>query len=258
MKANVYSLEGKKAAEVSLPEVFEEEVRHDLIKRAVVAAQSHRYQPHGVDVMAGKRTSAFSYGPGHGLSRSPRVKGHGYPAAGRVAFVPIAVGGREAFPPLVEKKIREKINLKERKKAVASAIAATAKKELVEARGHAIEKVPEIPLVVSNDLETLKTSKEVREALEKLGVWEDVLRAKAKKERAGKGKLRGRRYRRRKSALIVVGEDMGIARGARNHAGIDVALARSVGAEDLAPGTHCGRLTIYTQSALEKLKERFG
>lgn len=257
MKANVYSLEGKKVGEVELPKVFEEEVRPDLIKRAVIAAQSHRYQAHGVDVMAGKRTSAYSFGPGHGLSRSPRVKGHGHPTAGRVAFVPIAVGGRQTFPPLVEKRIREKINLKERKKAVASALAATAKKELVEARGHAIEKVLEIPLIVSNDFEALKTAKEVREAFAKLGVWEDVIRAKLRKERAGIGKLRGRRFKRKKSVLIVVGEDKGIMRAAGNHPGVDVALAKSVGVEHLAPGTHYGRLTIYTQAALQKLEERF-
>jgi large subunit ribosomal protein L4e len=258
MKANIYTLKGKKVrGKIELPKVFEEEIRPDLIKRAVLAAQSARYQKHGVDWFAGKRSSAFSWGTGRGVSRVPRVKGSRYPAGGRAAIVPQAVGGRSAHPPVVQKKIREKINVKERKKAIASAIAATAKKELVAGRGHAIDDVPEIPLIVKDDLEGIKTSKEVREVFMKLRLWDDVLRAKVKKIRAGKGKMRGRKYKRKKSVLIVVSEDRGIKVGARNHSGVDIVTADNLGIEHLAPGTHYGRLTVYTKSAIEKLRERF-
>ncbi|MFH1774974.1 MAG: 50S ribosomal protein L4 [Methanobacteriota archaeon] len=257
MKVNVYSLKGKVVRKIELPRVFGEEIRPDLIKRAVLAAQSARYQRHGVDWFAGKRTSAFSWGPGHGVSRVPRVKGSRHPAGGRGAIVPQAVGGREAHPPVVQKKVIEKINAKERQKAIASALAATAVKELVQKRGHAIANVPQIPLVVEDGLESIKTAKETREIFEKLGLWEDVLRAKQRNIRAGKGKMRGRKYKNRKSALLVVAEDRGIKLGARNHPGIDVVRVENLGVEHLAPGTHFGRLVVYTKAAIQKLGERF-
>jgi large subunit ribosomal protein L4e len=254
---NVYSIKGKKKGTIELPNVFEEDFRPDLIKRAVVSIQTARYQPKGVDWMAGKRTSAESWGPGHGVSRIPRVKGHRHHAAGRGAFAPQAVGGRSAHPPVVAKKILKKINSKEKRKALASAIAASAKRELVEKRGHLIENVPHIPLIVEDKLESLKTAKETKETFIKLGIWDDILRAKERKIRAGKGKMRGRKYKKKKSALIVVSEDRGIKTGARNHPGVDIVTVRELGVEHLAPGTHAGRLTLYTESAIRELEEKF-
>lgn len=257
MKVNVYSLTGKKTGTVELPSVFEEDVRPDLIKRAVLSSQSARHQPQGRDPFAGKRTSAESWGPGRGVSRVTRVKGSGYSAGGRGAFIPQAVGGRLAHPPSVEKRIMKKVNVKERRKATASAIAATGIKELVEKRGHVINKVPEFPLVVSNELEGVKTAKEITGVFSKLGLSGDLERAKDRKVRAGKGTMRGRRYKKKKSALLVVSEDKGIFSGAGNHSGVDVVKAEHVGVEHLAPGTHYGRLTVYTESAIERIAERF-
>ena len=80
------------------------------------------------------------------------------------------------------------------------------------------------------------------------------IRAKeGKRIRAGRGKTRGRKYKKVKGPLLVVGEDQGISLGARNHAGVDVVVVENLNAELLAPGTHPGRLTIYTKSAVEKL-----
>lgn len=258
MKVKVYSITGKAKGSITLPEFFQEEVREDLIKRAVVAAQSARYQPQGVDWLAGKRTSAYSLGPGHGVSRVPRVKGHRHPTSGMGAFVPQAVGGRAAHPPVVEKKIRKRINRKERLKALRSAIAATSRKELVLKRGHRAEKAPAIPLIVEDKLESIKTTAESKNVLENLKVWEDVLRAKKKKVRAGKGKMRGRRYKEKKSLIIVVAQDKGISKAARNLPGVDVVEAAKLGVEDLAPGTHCGRLALYTKGAVAELAKRLG
>lgn len=258
MKVKVYTIGGRARGSIELPEFFEEEVRDDLIKRAVIASQSSRYQPQGVDWYAGKRTSAYSFGPGRGVSRVPRVKGHHHPTSGRAAFVPQAVGGRTAHPPVVEKKIKKRINRKERLKALRSAIAATAKKELVLKRGHRAEKAPSIPLIVEDKLEALKTTAESKKVLEKLKVWADVIRAKEKKIRAGRGKMRGRKYKERKSLLIVVAEDRGISRAARNLPGVDVVEADKLGVEDLAPGTHYGRLALYTKGAVAVLAKRLG
>ncbi len=256
MKVKTYSLKGKAGAAIELPVHFETPYRPDLIKRAVLSLQSRRYQPHGVDELAGKRTTAESWQTGHGRSRIPRVKGGGTSAANRGAFAPGTVGGRVAHPPEARKVLVERINKKERRLAIRSAIAATANKERVAARGHRVSSVPNIPLVVSNDLETLSTTKAVLEFVEALGLDEDLERAiKGRGVRAGKGKMRGRRLKTPKSFLIVVGEDRGIGRGARNLPGVDVVEVHGLNAELLAPGTHPGRLVVWTKSAIERLEK---
>ncbi|MBS7288842.1 MAG: 50S ribosomal protein L4 [Candidatus Freyarchaeota archaeon] len=258
-KINIYSLKGEPIRKVPLPKVFLTPIRPDLIRRAVLSILSARRQLHGVDPMAGKRTTAESWGTGHGLARVPRVKGHRYPAAGRGAFVPMAVGGRRAHPPKSERVFIEKINRKEKKLATCSAIAATADSELVKGRGHRIDSIPEIPLVVTDDIQKLKSAREFREVLTALGLWNDVLRAKRRmgKVRAGKGKMRGRRRKRARSVLVVVEKDEGILKAARNYPGVDVALVRNLNVELLAPGGHPGRLTIWSESALKSLDNFF-
>ena len=253
MKIKVYSLEGEAIDEMELPEIFNEEFRPDVIKRAVLSAQTARVQPWGPDPMAGKRTSAQSYGAGRGVAMVPRIKN-----GSRAAFVPQAVGGRRAHPPRPQKNYHERINRKERRLAIRSAVAATARKDLVEARGHRIENVPQLPLVVDDELSMIKRTADTRELFRKLGIMDDIVRAKeGKKIRAGKGKMRGRKYRTPRGPLIVVGDDKGITRGARNHPGVDVVRVENLNAELLAPGTHPGRLTVFTRSAIEKLDELF-
>ncbi|MDD1774925.1 MAG: 50S ribosomal protein L4 [Methanobacterium sp.] len=257
-KIKVYSLEGETVDEIELPSIFTEEFRPDLIKRAVISSQTARIQPWGTDPMAGKRTTAKSYGAGRGAAMVPRVKGSRHPAGSKGAFVPQAVGGRRAHPPRSARIIHEKINKKEKRLAIRSAVAATANQELVEARGHRTENVPQIPLVVDDDLSKVKKTSETREILKKLGVMDDVVRAKSGRTiRAGRGKTRGRKYKTPKGPLLVVGEDKGISMGARNHTGVDIVVVDNLNAELLAPGTHPGRLTIYTKSAIEKLGELF-
>lgn len=253
MKVHVFSLDGKPLEEIELPPVFEEEFRPDLIARAVLAAQSARVRPWGVDIMAGKRTSAETWGKGHGVARVRRVKGTRYPAAGRGAFAPFTVGGRRAHPPKVVKVLRERINKKERRLAIRSAIAATSKRDLVATRGHVVA-VPELPLVVSEELEGKKKGKEVKEVLKTLGIWQDVERAaRRRKIRAGKGKMRGRKYRRAVGPLFVISQDQGIKAAARNFPGVDVVRVENLNAELLAPGGMPGRLTVWTRSAVQKL-----
>ena len=257
-KIKVYSLEGEVIEEMELPEIFNEEYRPDIIKRAVISSQTARIQPWGTDPMAGKRTTAESYGSGRGAAMVPRVKGSRHPAGSKAAFVPQAVGGRRAHPPRPQKVYYEKINRKERRMAIRSAIAATKDTELVKNRGHKVGNLPQIPFVVDDELSKIKSTKETREIFKKLGIMDDIVRAKTgKKIRAGKGKMRGRKYKVPKGPLIVVGEDKGISLGARNHPGVDIVSAQNLNAELLAPGTHAGRLTIYTKSAIIKLGELF-
>ncbi len=253
-----YSLKGKAGAAIKLPVQFDTPYRPDVIKRAVLALQSHRYQPHGVDEMAGKRTTAESWQTGHGRSRIPRVKGSGTSAANKGAFAPGTVGGRVAHPPEARKVLIERINKKERRLAIRSAIAATANRDRVAQRGHKVDSVPAFPLVVSDEFETLQSTKDVLEAVSALGLDADLERAsRGRGIRAGKGKMRGRKMKTPKSFLIVVGEDRGIGLGARNLPGVDVVEVHGLNAELLAPGTHPGRLVVWTKSAIERLeKER--
>lgn len=252
----VFDLEGKESTNIELPEVFNTPVRKDLINRAVVSIQSHRLQPYGPNWFSGKDTSAFSFGPGRGLSRIPRVTGGGS-NRGRGSIVPQAVGGRRAHPPVPERILSKKVNAKERVLATASAIAATADEDLVRSRGHNIESGIQLPLVVSDDFEALSKTKDVIAVLSKLGMDSDLKRARTKTIRAGKGTKRGRKYKRKKSLLVVLSKKEGIALAARNIAGVDVTTAKDLNAEDLAPGAKPARLTLYTVSALNELQNRF-
>ncbi len=253
--AKIFDLEGKPIGKKSLPPIFGTPLRPDVIKRAVLAIQSSRFQPQGRDPMAGKRTTAESRGVNLGISRMPRTKG----PAGRAALAPGTVGGRVAHPPTSEKKIVKQIPKKEKRLALISAIAATASKEVIASRGHLIEDVPGIPLIVTDDLEMLKKTKEVEEALIRLGVLSDIYRVKeSRKIRAGKGKYRGRKIKQAVGPLIVVVEEKGILKAAKNIPGVDIVTVNNLNVEMLAPGTHPGRLTIWTDGAVEKLNELYG
>jgi large subunit ribosomal protein L4e len=250
LKANVIDISGNTVGQVDLPPVFDEAYRPDLIKRSVLAAQANRLQPYGPHFYAGMNSSARSWGPGHGVSRVPRVAN-----GRRGAMVPMARGGRRSHPPKPEADRSEKVNVKERRKAIRSAIAATTSAELVRARGHLFAR--DLPVVVQSEAEALGKTAEVRKFLEAAGLWQDVNRAKlGKKVRAGKGKMRGRRYKIPKSLLIVAAADRGLGKAARNLPGVDFATVDGLNAELLAPGAVAGRLTVWTEPSLQRLAAR--
>jgi large subunit ribosomal protein L4e len=253
--AKIFNLEGKPTGKIELPPVFATPLRPDVIKRAVLALQSNRFQPQGRDPMAGKRTSAESRGTGFAMARIPRRKG----GQARAAFAPGTVGGRLGHPPLSEKIIVKRIPKREKRLALSSAIAATASKETVASRGHRVGDVAGIPLIVTDDLQGLSRTKEVEEALIKLGVTSELLRVRESvNTRAGKGKGRGRRMKRAVGPLIVVTENGGIVEAAGNIPGVQVVSVNNLNVEALAPGTHPGRLTVWTSGAVKKLGELYG
>ncbi|MDH5449856.1 MAG: 50S ribosomal protein L4 [Candidatus Bathyarchaeota archaeon] len=252
--AKIFNLKGEATGKARLPPVFRTPLRPDVIKRAVIAIQSHRFQPQGRDIFAGKRTTAESRGVGLGIARVSRVKG-----SQRAAFIPFAVGGRATHPPKVEKKVEKKIPKKEMRLALQSAVAATASKEIVSSRGHVVDEVPDFPLVVVDEIQGLRKTREVRDTFIQLGVWPDIYRVKeSRKVRAGKGKMRGRRIKQAVGPLLVIAKNEGVVEAARNVSGVAIVTIDGLNVELLAPGTHPGRLTIWTNSAFQMLDTVFG
>lgn len=254
MKVRIHSLDGSEAGEVELPRVFELPVREDVIRKAVIAAQSSGRQAQAPSPVAGKQTSAESIGKGRGSARVRRT------SSGRHvgAFVPQAVGGRRAHPPKTEKRIVKKINDKERSLAIKSAIAATSSATRVKGRGHVLPN-DEVPLIVTDEFQDISKASEVRDVLVKLGLEREMERlARRRKQRAGRGKMRGRRLRIPKGPLFVIETNSPVEKALSNFIGIDVARSDALNAEVLAPGGIPGRLSVWTLSALKRVGEIYG
>ena len=261
MQLEIFDAEKVSKGKVELPVQFDESVSPDLIARAVVTLQANKRQPYGASPDAGTRVSAqvsrrrknYRGAYGKGISRVPRkvVFRRGTQFSWIGALAPGTVKGRRAHPPRARMR-PAKINKKEYQKAVRSALAATVSKDFVEKRGH---KVPDYyPFAVNDSLESLDKTKIVRQALEKLGLIPELKRVSKRTIRPGKGKTRGRKYRVKSGPLIVVGNDCALQKSAAN-LNVDVVAVDMLDAEMLAPGSTPGRLTLFTPSALEKMKK---
>ncbi|MEW6035346.1 MAG: 50S ribosomal protein L4 [Candidatus Micrarchaeota archaeon] len=247
MKATVYSLEGKALRQIDLPQVFESQRRDDLVKRAVLSEESRLYQPKGSYRFAGLETSARYRGRKEDFGT---VKNKGIPhlphevlpkgQLGKVKRVPHAVKGRRAHPPKVAKILVEKMNKKEHRLALASALSYVADRDSVCGRARSDIGVS-IPVVLESGFEKLGKAKDVAKVLDSLNLSRFVDKAKRNGTR---------------SALIVV-SSKGAGKAAANLAGVDVVSANDLEVRHLAPGTHPGRLTIFTEGALPELAKRF-
>jgi len=253
VKTYLYSVNGEKIEEIALPEIFSLPVRKDVIRRAFLSAFTAMIQPKGRDPMAGRRTTARSWGVGYGRARVPRLP------TGRAAFVSFAKGGHLAFPPRPDRVIHERINKKERVYAIVSALSATAKPEFVKARGH-VFKSDTLPIVIVDEAEeSISKAKDARVFLERIGVWDDIYRSyEGIGIRAGKGKMRGRRYVEPRSVLFVLTSyDKPLAKAVRNFPGVDIATPSNLSILHLAPGGEPGRLTVFSYSALKSIAEKY-
>ncbi|MEM3387112.1 MAG: 50S ribosomal protein L4 [Nitrososphaerales archaeon] len=250
---NVYGLDGSVIAKLEAPKVFNTPFRPDVIRRVFWALFTHRLQPQGRDPLAGERTTAISRGVGLGIARLARVKGGG-PRAGQAAGVAGVVKGRQAHPPKAEKIIWKDVNEKEKWLATASAAAATALRNIVVARGHKVDKVPSLPLIVSEEIETISKLKDLKPVLTSLGLMDDVLRAQnGVKRRSGKPRMRGRTKRVPKGPLFVVAEKRGLEKATANLPGVECVLAKDLSVLQLAPGGQAGRLVVWSKAALQSL-----
>lgn len=263
MKLSIYDTQKKKAGDKSMPAQFNEGYRPDLIKRAVHAVQSLARQVYGTSPEAGfrhssslsKRRRKYRGCYGFGISRVNRKilsrRGTRFMWVG--AFSAQTRGGRRAHPPKADKDFSLKINKKENQKAIRSAIAASLNREVVAERGHLIP--TEYPFIISTSFEDLGKTSDVKKALSTLGFDDEMERSSQKKVRAGKGTMRGRRYKKKKGVLFVVSKECPLVKSAHNIPGVDVAVVSALNAYVLAPGTKPGRVALWTEKAVDTVTE---
>ncbi len=258
MNANLYQIDGRTERKIELPEVFTKPFRVDLVRRAILAEQSLRYQPQAHYILAGMQTSAayigeystWRTGRHMGIAIRPRQKLSGG-AQGEVRRIPSAKKGKRAHPHMVEKILVEKINATEYRKALESAIAGTSRQELVAQRN--IPKLSSVPIVMDNRLEAITKTKELLKVLKSIGVEEDIERSHDPKLRKGlRRSIRRRIFR--KSVLIVAGDIGKIGRAGRNIPGVDVRSVNELTVESIAPGA-IPRITIFSEHAINSLQE---
>jgi len=241
-------LDGNIVDKVELPYVFSLPIRVDLIRRAFHSALTARLQPKGRDTLAGMRRIGESWGIGYSVARVPRLDN------GRAVIAPNVRGGRRQFAPTTLEKIHEEINRKEMKLAIASALAALANKEFVLRRSYTIPSpITGLPIVVVNAVEDISKAKDLKAFLVKAGLWVNIEKSQDRvRIRAGKGKMRGRRYVEPKSLLFIVSSSSApIVKAVRNLPGVDYLTPTTLNILKLAPGGLPGRLCIVSAKALE-------
>uniref|UniRef100_A0A2I3TS74 Large ribosomal subunit protein uL4 C-terminal domain-containing protein n=1 Tax=Pan troglodytes TaxID=9598 RepID=A0A2I3TS74_PANTR len=213
---SVYSESGEASGKnVTLPAVFKAPIRPDIVNFVHTNLHKNNRQPHAVSELAGRQTSAESWGTGRAVAQIPRVQGG---ASGNMCC--------GALPALVMSK------------------------------GHRIEEVPELPLVVEDKVEGYKKTKEAVSLLKKFKAWNDIKKDYASQRmRAGKGKMRNRRCIQCTGPYIIYNEDNGIIKAFRNIPGITLLNVSKLNILKLAPGGHVGLFCIWTKSAFQKLDE---
>src|SRR5918911_1626772 len=208
IEAKVIGLDGKESRTIELPAVFQTPFRYDVIHKAYVNLLSHSFQRQGRYPMAGEVVSAESRNTGLGIARIARAKGEGFSRAGQAAGVASVRQGRVPHPPESWKKIYKKLNDKEKQLALCSAIAATARKDLVERRGHRVSNISSFPIIVSDQIEDISKTKDLLKMLIALGLNDELHRLDiSRKSRSGTARRRGRRSRSATSAIIIISSD---------------------------------------------------
>ena len=252
--------EKSKSGDVRMPPVFSTPLRSDIVQFVHDNLSRNTRQAHGVDPRAGMKHSAESWGTGRAVARIPRIGGSGTHRSGQGAFGNMCRKGRMAFNLKTWRRWHRKVNLRQRRHALASAIAATAVTSLVLARGHRVSKVPQLPLVLDDDFAKVQKTKEAIAVLKRFGAFEDVERVvRSRASRAGKSKARGKKYKHRRGPLIIVNDKSeSLYRATRNIPGVTLINVHRLNIRHLAPGGQFGRFCIYTKGAFEELARQFG
>ncbi len=256
MQVNVLSIEGNVKGSVDSPEAFSENVRPDLIRRAVLSERSALLQPQGHSVMAGIQTTAAYYGSYEGY-RSGRHKGRAIRpreklaggAQGKVKRIPSAVKGKRAHPHMIEKILIENMNKKEYQKAMRSAIAATSNADLI---NYKFEKQIALPVVVSDEIESIGKTKDMIKFVKSIGALKYLDSCKEGKK-IKSGRSASERHYKKSMVFIFSRDDAPAIKASRNIAGADACSVNNMKVELLAPGGVPGRFAVISESAFKKL-----
>ncbi|KAM0675943.1 60S ribosomal protein L4 [Gurleya vavrai] len=253
---NVYNLDGTTTKTHQAPKIFSTPISTHCVTETFRRMNMDARQPYAVNKEAGKQHSAEGWGTGRAVARVPRVKGSGTRRAGQAAFANFARKGRMAHPTKVTRRWHRKVTLNERLHALSSGIAASAVPSLVQSRGHLIENLNSVPLVVKDEIHSFKKTKEAFALLKMLGLEEELKRVKESRNiRAGMGKMRNRKYRQRKGILLVHnGEGL---KAFRNIPGIEIKSLKELSLLDVCPGGHLGRLILWTEDAFINVEKIF-
>lgn len=248
-EANIFSLDGKQKGKMSLPSIFETDVRPELIQRAVIAENTMKLQPQGHFPLAGMQTTARYYGRMHsyrsgrhmGVAIRPRQK-LGGGAQGKVRIIPSSTKGKRAHPHLIEKTLAEQINRKEYQKALACAISATRT-----AKAHETN-----PIIVANEIESINKTKEMLKVFNNLNLSNEIEGSVAKIRKGLRRASKQKHYK--KSVLLVISKEGNAIRAARNIRGVDACSVSNITANLLAPGGTPGRVTVWSEQAVKDVE----
>merc|ERR1711874_967622 len=256
----IWDAEGKQSSQYALPAVFTAPIRSDVVQFVHTNINKNSRQAYAVAVGAGYQTSAESWGTGRAVARIPRVPGGGTHRAGQAAFGNMCRGGGMFAPNKVWRRWHRRVNLNQKRMAVCAALAASALPSLVMARGHSIDNVPEVPLVVANDaFSGMEKTKAAVTLLKAVNAYDDVERShESKNIRAGTGKRRNRRFTSRVGPLVVYDESGPLTRAFRNLPGVELCQVSRLNLLQLAPGGHVGRFIVWTKPAFEALNGIYG
>lgn len=255
MKAKILTKAGSKG-EIEIPKFFSGKIREDICQKFFEAQK--KIQPYASFIEAGKHHSAsgnlshsrrlWKTAYGKGISRVPRKilwrRGDHFYWVG--AEVSGTRGGRQAHPPKIERFLaNKKINKKEAILAVQSALASTGNINFLKRRYSSLGEIKlDLPLIINSEILKMKTW-EIYEILEKILENAFSIAVKHKKQRAGKGKARGRRYKENAGLLIVIGKNENL-----KLSGVEVRKLDELEVSDLFP---LGRLTIYSEEAIKEI-----
>jgi len=262
MKAKLLDITGKEKGNIELPKEFSATIREDIVSRVLEVKKTQ--QPYAPSLVAGKQHSAkglivhrrhvWRSGYGRGQSRVPRkiFSGRGSQFNWEAAETPNSRGGMRAHPPKIEHFLKElKINKKEFKIAFVSALAATANEKYLSKKYSRLEdKKTKVPFVVEGKLTELKIKDTLKALKEILGNETYEIAIKKKAIRAGRGKMRGRRYKSNAGMLLVLGNNEKLKTNM-----FDVVNAKDLSIFNLAKGG-LGRLTVYTENAIKDIEKR--
>jgi len=256
MKIQVLDINGKKIKEMQTAEP----IREDIIWKVFESEKIK--QPYSPKYRAGMDRSAsgnvrhaknvWKSDRGRGLSRLPRKVfwRRGTQFSWEAAIIPSAKGGRRAHPPKGSVNLK-KINKKEMQKAILSSLSYTSSIEALKEKYSTLKNKDisiKLPLVVETKILELKT-KEFFESLKKILKELNSLAIQKKSIRAGRGKTRGRKYKKNAGLLFVVGKNE-----KKKIKGVEIVNANDLMVTDLA--NNGARLTLFTENAIKNLEER--